>query len=115
MLYFFFFFFFDNLKKCFAVPGFGTDGSLIGMVVWGFDRASPTSPLGQRRPGGSSPAAWSLLRIGFSSFCLVVFPVYFVFCLGCNPTSVWAFFSRCGTLFWACAQIALFVESQLWL
>jgi hypothetical protein len=84
------------------------------MVVWGFDQASPTSLLGRRRPGGSSPAAWSLLRIGFSSFWFCVSSL-FVFCFGCNPTLVWAFFSRCGTLFWACAQLVLFVESQLWL
>ncbi|KAK0572179.1 hypothetical protein LWI29_027426 [Acer saccharum] len=42
-------------------------GGLIGMVVWGFDQASPTSLLGRRRPGGSSPATWSLLRTGFGS------------------------------------------------
>ncbi|KAK0574847.1 hypothetical protein LWI29_030039 [Acer saccharum] len=49
-----------------------TGGGLIGMVVWGFDQASPTSLLGRRRPGGSSPATWSLLRTGFGScHCLI--------------------------------------------
>ena len=60
--------------------GFGTGGGLIGRWSWGFDQASPASLLGRRRPGGSSPAAWSLLRLGFSS--LLVIPVCLGLCFG---------------------------------
>ena len=55
------------------------------------------------------------LSSGSVSTRFFVFLVCFVYCFGCNPTSVWAFFSSCGTLFWAYALLALFVESQLWL
>ena len=82
---------FGLVGLCFAAAtGFRTGGGLIGMVVWGFDQASPTSLLGRRRLVRSSPAAWSLLRTGFCSFVCI----FSLFCF-----SVWLLSHFCVGVF----------------